>query len=87
MLFNLSGLKLPRRYIPALLRTIRLLPSPSTFACHLSAKNTDVKYTGWVLEPVTYQEGVGRSGKWEEAIGIRPFRELGGLKKMAAMRD
>lgn len=30
LLFNLPGLKLPRRHIPAILRTILLLPNPST---------------------------------------------------------
>lgn len=86
LLLNFPGLKLPRRYTPALLRTIQLLPNPSTFTCNLSARNTHVKWVGWVLVAVTYQEGVGTSGRWKEEIGIRHFREPDSLKKMAAIK-
>lgn len=84
--FNLPWLKLPRRYTPALLRTVPLLPNPLNFTCHLPARNTSVKQMNQVLEPVTSPEGQVMQGRQEKAIGMRHFREPGDLKKMAAVK-
>lgn len=85
LLFNLPGLKLPGKHTP------EQFCSEQFCCCQnhqplLAISQQDIRCQIDELGPGTSDiwEGVGTAGGWEEKIGMRPFGEKAGLKKMAA---